>query len=275
MAQNIYGGGSGEGISFSSFSESAPSSVSIFAGGESEGTASASLSSVVVTDPEDIFIGGASLGYSEGSYSESASAFENLIFGGGGSRGDASGAAMIDDFADLPVELGSFEVANKGGKAIIKWETLWEIDNDYFVVERSFNRRTWEAVERVKGYGNSNATIRYQTQDKAPLSGISYYRLRQVDYNGTTSYSEIEVFSTNSSGELELLAYPNPLQEQLTIIVDQIYHSRIQLFTITGQMIDFKMIESEKDKVKIALPSLQKGMYVLRVQPIGSLVLMK
>ncbi|NME70214.1 T9SS type A sorting domain-containing protein [Flammeovirga aprica] len=275
FAQNIYAGGSGEGDSFSGLSEGASPDVNVFLGGNGEGISSESLSSVVQTDPEVIYTGGISLGYSEGVLSASLPVTENFIFDGGDARGDASASIMVDDFADLPVELRSFDVFNVDGEALVKWETLWEINNDYFVVEKSRNRRNWEEVEQVKGYGNSNYLLSYEVKDENPLSGLSYYRLKQVDFDGTATYSEIKAFSTDKTVELELVAYPNPLQDQLTILVRQAYHNRMQLFTITGQRVDFRIVESEEERIKIALPNLEKGMYVLRVASVGALVLMK
>ncbi|WP_044210669.1 T9SS type A sorting domain-containing protein [Flammeovirga sp. OC4] len=278
FSQDIFSGGNGNGTDTGSYADMGSSpSVDIFNGGNGIGATNDSPSFTENTTEHDIFGGGNATGAGSDTYEDLHLPGVTVmsVFYGGNAKGDASASTMVDDFGDLPVELGTFEVLNIQGKAVIKWQTLWEINNDYFEVERSLNRRSWKVVKKVKGVGNSNASIAYQTEDEYPLNGLSYYRLKQVDFDGTTSYSEMKTFSTSKTFEIELVAYPNPLEEQLTILVDQVYHSRVQLFTITGQIVHFDSIESKEGSMTIALPFLERGMYILKVANVGSLVLMK
>ncbi len=121
--------------------------------------------------------------------------------------------------ATLPVELLQFKATpNSAIKNVdLMWVTATEINNDYFVIERSTNASDWLPLDSVNGAGNSNAVLSYHYPDKNPYSGTSYYRLKQVDFNGTTEYSHIEV--VNFEG-LEIISlFPNPSNGEVSITV--------------------------------------------------------
>jgi hypothetical protein len=121
--------------------------------------------------------------------------------------------------APLPIELISFtaKVTNENN-VLLQWSTGSEINNDYFTVERAKDTRlnagggqgiAFEEVLRKAGAGNSSVTQNYSALDSHPYSGISYYRLKQTDYDGSTSYSNIVSVSINDN-ELTVDILPNP-----------------------------------------------------------------
>jgi hypothetical protein len=121
--------------------------------------------------------------------------------------------------AALPVELLEFKATpNSAAKSVdLLWVTASEINNDYFVIERSTNANDWLPLDSVDGAGNSNAVLSYHYPDNNPFSGTSYYRLKQVDFNGTTEYSNIEV--VNFEG-LEIVSlFPNPSNGEVSISI--------------------------------------------------------
>ena len=96
----------------------------------------------------------------------------------------------------LPVELLTFTVEKTSeNDAFLEWSTATERDNDFFVVERSSDGWLFEEVETVPGAGNSQSVLQYEFLDKYPLTGTSYYRLKQVDYSGEVSYSDVVDFT--------------------------------------------------------------------------------
>jgi len=97
------------------------------------------------------------------------------------------------------------------------WVTASEINNDYFVIERSTNANDWIPLDSVDGAGNSNAVLSYNYLDNNPYSGTSYYRLKQVDFDGTTSYSNIEV--VNFEGVEIVSLFPNPSSGEVSISI--------------------------------------------------------
>lgn len=91
----------------------------------------------------------------------------------------------------LPVELLSFNGAVQNSNIKLSWATASESDNDKFVVERSLDGKAFSAIGEVKGNGNSSTRINYTFTDTAPANGTNYYRLRQVDFDGTEDFSKV------------------------------------------------------------------------------------
>lgn len=108
----------------------------------------------------------------------------------------------------LPVEELYFRASPEGQKVLLEWATATEHANDHFTVERSAVGDAFEEVVRVDGAGDSQQMTEYSVYDENPLPGISYYRFRQTDIDGTVSYSEIVPVEFKPS-EL-LVPYPNP-----------------------------------------------------------------
>ncbi|MFA6923799.1 MAG: T9SS type A sorting domain-containing protein [Bacteroidales bacterium] len=90
--------------------------------------------------------------------------------------------------ATLPIELESFDVSSVDNYIILEWATYSETNNDYFTIERSKDAIAFEPVITIDGAGNSIGLISYSAVDATPLPGLSYYRLKQTDYNGAYKY---------------------------------------------------------------------------------------
>ena len=117
----------------------------------------------------------------------------------------------LDGKLPLPVSLISFSAARQGSAVQVAWATASEQNSSYFVVERSANGHTFDALARVEAQGTSTARFDYGTLDRTPLGGTSYYRLRQVDKDGATAYSNVAtVRFEGKAGVPSLVAYPNP-----------------------------------------------------------------
>lgn len=109
----------------------------------------------------------------------------------------------------LPIELLNFNATLADNIIDLKWETATEINNEFFIVEKSTDATNFEFVDRIVGAGNSNINLIYHTKDLNPIKGISYYRLKQVDFDGKQSYSSI-VSVNYSPNVLDFNVYPNP-----------------------------------------------------------------
>ncbi len=99
--------------------------------------------------------------------------------------------ASITSENPLPVELLSFEATAKGEAVQLHWVTATEINNDYFTIERSKDGIHFESVKNIDGAGNSTQTLEYDALDDEPFNGLSYYRIRQTDFDGHFSLSNI------------------------------------------------------------------------------------
>lgn len=123
----------------------------------------------------------------------------------------------INTTTALPIHLADFTVIETHtGSMRINWTTEMEINNKEFTVQRSSNNLVWQDIATVEGAGNSNKPITYSIIDRHPISGTSYYRLKQSDFNGETHFSEIRSTTSNSLANT-LSIFPNPVQEQFTI----------------------------------------------------------
>ncbi|GGK59641.1 T9SS type A sorting domain-containing protein [Rufibacter glacialis] len=112
----------------------------------------------------------------------------------------------------LPVELINFLVKAKANTVALTWATASEKDNDYFAVERSIDGKNFTEVGQVKGNGTSQVRNEYSFTDYHPMAGTSYYRLRQVDFDGQHEYSPVRSVNAQNSQVVSLSLYPNPTQ---------------------------------------------------------------
>jgi hypothetical protein len=117
--------------------------------------------------------------------------------------------AIAQTSAPLPVELLSFTATPQENFNLLEWTTASEKDNDFFTLEKSFDGISFEIIGTIKGAGNSNVEQNYSMHDNDIVNGITYYRLSQTDYDGTTSKSSIIVINRKNSSCV-VTAYPNP-----------------------------------------------------------------
>jgi hypothetical protein len=110
----------------------------------------------------------------------------------------------------LPIELLYFNADANNEKIDLRWATASETNNDYFTVERSKDGELWSNLLNVDGAGNSSYIIQYLDFDLKPLNGTSYYRLKQTDYDGNFSYSNIAVVHYSNGSGLDVTVFPNP-----------------------------------------------------------------
>lgn len=109
----------------------------------------------------------------------------------------------------LPITLVHFAGTVVDKKVELKWTTASEINNSFFSVERSSDAINWIAQSQVQGAGNSSSLCHYSTSDLNPLAGTSFYRLKQVDFDGRFTYSFLVVIKLNLDA-FAFILYPNP-----------------------------------------------------------------
>lgn len=126
----------------------------------------------------------------------------------------------------LPVELASFTAQNLGGKNTIRWSTLSELHSNYFIIERSVDGEVFESIGKKTAAGKSNTRIDYSFDDLKFNAGTNYYRLKQVDNDGSYIYSEIRSVKNMLLAKSDLILSPNPVRSGaiLTIQVQTEQH---------------------------------------------------
>lgn len=157
----------------------------------------------------------------------------------------------------LPVELLSFNAEKKGSEAYLTWSTASEINNNFFEVERSIDALNYSSVLVRQGAGNSNQILNYDGYDYYPLQGISYYRLKQVDFDGTSDYSSPVALRFDSEFE-HFKAFRNA-KGILEVFMDiqEAGNYNLEIFDFTGRLLyseSLNLIEGEN----VHLPELQK-----------------
>ncbi|MFK7783601.1 MAG: T9SS type A sorting domain-containing protein, partial [Crocinitomicaceae bacterium] len=158
----------------------------------------------------------------------------------------------------LPVELLSFTATPYEREVVLDWETATEKDVDYFILERSDNAQDWEEIAEVNAVGNSQSLLAYSWTDEEPLNGVSYYRLKIVDIDFNTEYSHIEVINRASKGEI--LVYPNPATDVVTIKADFDGESQVDILSTTGAVVRSIPVSGAKI-VTFDISSLADGCY--------------
>jgi hypothetical protein len=130
------------------------------------------------------------------------------------------GGGNDDNTNPLPVELVSFKGNCNAGDVTITWATATETNNDYFTIQRSRNLVDYEDVAIIQGSGNSNTFKTYSVIDENALSGTSYYRLIQTDFNGENEVFNPIVVGCVDNGMATIAVYPNPATNVLNIQVN-------------------------------------------------------
>ncbi|MFB9862247.1 hypothetical protein [Rufibacter immobilis] len=138
----------------------------------------------------------------------------------------------------LPVTLINFTAtAQNAGKVQLNWATASEINNKEFVVEQSTDGLTFTSAKTVAGGGNSNVQLNYTATVGAPATGVVYYRLKQVDFDGSSEYSKIVSVQVKGAAAqpaaLKLgSAYPNPFQDKVTLNLNVTQAGAIKVVSI-------------------------------------------
>lgn len=168
----------------------------------------------------------------------------------------------------LPITLLSLHGECNGKRAIIAWTTASERNNDYFVVERSDDAVNFVEVGRVAGAGNSIEMLSYNYADYSIRTGDNYYRLTQVDYDGTRTTSEIiEVHCSGNVplGDPDVYVYPNPFGDELTVHLVNFgdVAAHIQVYDMLGRMLFERT--ADDTEVVLQLGALPDAAYTVRV----------
>jgi Glycine rich protein/MAM domain, meprin/A5/mu/Ig-like domain CHU_C associated len=120
----------------------------------------------------------------------------------------------------LPVELLSFNGDCNEGQVNISWQTATEHNSDYFEVEKSRDGMNWQVLTTVNAAGNSTQLLNYEATDAHAMEGNNYYRLTQVDIDGTTKTYDVINVSCSGTAKGYFSAYPNPSTGSFQVILN-------------------------------------------------------
>jgi len=171
--------------------------------------------------------------------------------------------------APVPVSLLNFSAALQvDGNVAVRWSTASEINNDYFLLEKSNDGILFSLLEKISGSNLSVTVKNYQTVDKYPLAGTNYYRLTQVDKDGKKTIYGVRTVSV-TRGRQYLSIHPNPVQnKRLNIHFNDLPGPTLhyKILGADSRVIVAGSIASQNGRLGIVLPSsVNPGVYMLAV----------
>jgi len=170
--------------------------------------------------------------------------------------------------APLPVELLYFSAKLKNRTVFLDWSTATETNNSFFEVQRSKDNESFEVIDVVNGYGNSSVVRSYKSKDEKPYEGISYYRLRQVDFDGRFSYSETVTVQLSSMNDFNFVfASPTQTTEEVVIGFDCSNEGAVDvnITDAVGKTISRQTLYSKQgfNRMSINMPPVTAGVYFI------------
>jgi hypothetical protein len=175
--------------------------------------------------------------------------------------GPLAGGPYFSTFTVIPVEMTNFDATASNNTVKLNWLTASEKNNGYFDIERSANGRDWSKIGQVKGNGTTSAVHKYAFADESPLATVNYYRLKQVDNDGVSSYSATVSVNYKSGGK-SLSVYPNPAKDRLNLVSDRFdTEGSLEIYDLAGRLVQSGKTTSNQ----LDISRLNTGLYQLRL----------
>ena len=168
--------------------------------------------------------------------------------------------------APLPVELVHFEAKQEEKSIKIEWQTATELNNDHFILEKSTDGVHFDQLERVKGKGNSSEVEDYRVIDKHPVVGQQYYRLTQVDFDGTMEQLGIRMVEYVSSNSV-IDMFPNPVTDEVGLKNLHPGNYKAEIISLDGKLLKKQSlaIDNYGQMGYVNLDDLPIGVFTLKL----------
>lgn len=161
----------------------------------------------------------------------------------------------------LAIRLGELSAANEGTRNRVQWNSLEETPGDSYVVERSADGKNFVALGTVEGKGEASA---YNYWDNNPINGANYYRLKLVNIDAQTAYSNTVKVMVKNTGAIVVEAYPNPVSNVLTVKAygELSDNATVQVTDVTGKVVRTATLNGNSAEVNMT--GLAAGMYLVK-----------
>lgn len=181
---------------------------------------------------------------------------------------DTDGLMLTYMGAPLPIELGPFTAQQLGTSILIKWETITEKENAYMAVERSKDGITFQEIGRRKGAGTTTLRQFYDFTDTTPLYGINYYRLRQVDADGKSTYHTTIAVEFGGKVAQGMQLFPTQTNENITVSLtaSPTTGSILSILDANGKLVKQQNWSTEALQETINVSALSPGVYFITLQ---------
>lgn len=164
----------------------------------------------------------------------------------------------------LPVSLLTFEGQQEGSGNLISWVTASEENNDYFELERSVDAENFESIATIAGNGTTTEIKEYEFFDRTPVTD-GYYRLKQVDYDGKTSHSEV-IYLSRKQNITE--PYPNPFSDNLVVSLDET--AELKVIRVDGSVVLSREYPAGNHNIGDLLKTEKQGLLILKISDTDS-----
>lgn len=169
----------------------------------------------------------------------------------------------------LPIELLTFDATALEDQVDLDWMTATEINNDFFTLERSADGLRFTDIGLIKGAGNTTEIQSYQFTDYSPLSGASFYRLKQTDFNGDVSYSDLRMvyFGADDRSTVAVYSAAEEVVIDLDLTADE--SLSISFFNLDGQLIYAEQVQGQDGFNNYRIPESNigaTGVYLIRLE---------
>ncbi len=173
-------------------------------------------------------------------------------------------ASSIDP---LPIQLTAFTANCQDNAAILQWTTATETNNDHFTIDRTVDGINFKVIALVKGSGNTTTQHNYTAYDESPLSGISYYRISQTDFDGNTTIKDMIPFDGCGANPNTINAFSTNGVINININSIGTDNYTVTLYTVLGQSVltENRTIAAGNNNIKL-YPSLSDGVYILNIK---------
>ncbi len=170
----------------------------------------------------------------------------------------------------VPVQLIYFRGQAESNRVRLNWATATETNSDYFSIERSVDLKEFLPIGKITSLGESRQRHEYSFLDEAPLPGVNYYRLKQVDKDLAFEYSKIIAVSSQSQAS-DFVIYPNPSDgKTIKLQFDNIELDALRLVNMVGQEIPFEIQASSTNSLTIRpFQELRSGLYFITYATLG------
>ncbi|MCZ2100415.1 MAG: T9SS type A sorting domain-containing protein [Chitinophagales bacterium] len=179
------------------------------------------------------------------------------------------GSSRVDNFSivaaqTLPILLNSFNLDNSNHRTQITFSTSLEINNSHFIIEWSPDARSWKAIGSIEGSGTSTISHQYKYLHESPKSGINYYRLTQVDYDG--KYQTFPVKSIHFEAEAhDFTISPSLVEHDMELGFNQaVDQGQVEIYSMEGRLVANYQISNGVNSLRINASNLQRGQYIAR-----------
>jgi len=171
----------------------------------------------------------------------------------------------IGSSVQLPISLLYFKAKLENNRVKLSWSTVSEVNNDYFTIERSLNGYDYEAIGIVNGVGFSSIETKYELIDDNPILGVLYYRLKQTDFDGVSSYYEIKSVDVEDIKIQDIIVYPNPCSSLFNLNLNQFASEvNIDIFNSNGDKV-LNRNYFNSNNIYISVENFKSGIYFAKI----------